>query len=141
MHAYAGAIEVGVWGSKREIVDRAGHLIQLDQPAWLVDRIRQFVTATPLASVSEDRLRTLAGTYSPVLYGRAGEFNVKDGRLVAHVPTERDVPLFAANDSIFYTLGWDGVRFIFHRDSLGRGATVGIASARERSHLAKRSSS
>ncbi|HKW46551.1 MAG TPA: alpha/beta hydrolase [Gemmatimonadaceae bacterium] len=138
VHAYAGAIELGVWGSVREIVVGAGHLVQLEQPAWLVNRITAFITATPVVSVGSARLQSLAGTYTPVLYGRPGEFVVREDRLVARVATERDLSLFAANDSTFYALGWDGVHFVFHRDSLGRGTRVQITSAREPAHSALR---
>ena len=139
VHAYAGAIELGVWGSKREVVAGAGHLVQLEQPAWLAERITRFLAATPLAVVAPDRLQALAGTYSPVLYSRPGEFFVKDGRLVVHVATERDLPMFAESDSVFYALGWDGVRFVFHRGGSERATQVEITSSREPVHSALRS--
>lgn len=39
VQAHAGAIELGIWGARREVVRDAGHLIQLDQPAVLRDRV------------------------------------------------------------------------------------------------------
>jgi hypothetical protein len=44
----------------------------------------------------------------------------KDGRLTLHVATERDLPLFAANDSTFHAIAWGGIQFTFRRDSTGK---------------------
>jgi pimeloyl-ACP methyl ester carboxylesterase len=133
VHAHAGAIELGVWGARREVVPGAGHLPQLEQPSPVGDRIAAFVAATPVAVVPADRLAPLAGEYAPFVRGRPGRVIVRDGRLVAQIPGERDVPLFAADDSTFYTPFGPGLRVTFHRGPGGRAAadvTVGGATHR-----------
>jgi len=117
VHAYAGAIELGVWGAKREVVRDAGHLLQLEQAALVATKITRFIEDHPLAEVSEPQRQRLAGSYAPLLFGRPGDLGVMDGRLVLHIATERDLPLFASNDSTFYALVWGGMRFAFISDA------------------------
>lgn len=126
VQAYAGAIEFGIWGAKREVVADAGHLIQLEQPEFLTRRIDSFIASTPVIALGVDRLQAFAGTYSALMYGRSGDFVVKDGRLTVHVATERDLPLFAANDSTFYAIAWGGIQFTFRRDSTGKVEGVDV---------------
>lgn len=127
VHAHAGAIEFGVWGARREVVRDAGHLPQLEQPGLVGDRIVAFVAATPVAAVPADRLAPLAGGYTPVVRGQPGRFVVRDGRLVAQLPGEREIPLFAADDSTFYTPFGPGLRVTFHRGPDGRAAAADVA--------------
>jgi hypothetical protein len=60
------------------------------------------------------------------MYGRSGDFLVNDGRLTLHVATERDLPLFAANDSTFYAIALGGIQFTFRRDSTGKVGGVDV---------------
>jgi len=129
VHAYSGAVELGIWGSKREVVSDAGHLVQLEQPAFLTQRIGDFVTQTPIVAVAADRLQQYAGSYDNLMYGRPGQFLVNDARLVVRVPTERDLPLFPDSDSTFYALSWGGIRFAFHHDDSGRVTGVNVIDA------------
>lgn len=129
VQAYAGAVELGVWGAVREVVRGAGHLVQLEQPEFLARRTADFIAATPVATVSPERLQPLAGTYDALMYGRPGEFLVVDGRLFLRAPTERDLPLFPSSDSTFYALVWGGLHFTFERDAAGRIAAVQVTDA------------
>jgi 3-oxoadipate enol-lactonase len=126
VQAYSGAVELGIWGAKREVVRDAGHLIQLEHPAWLAQRIGDFIRQTPVVSLRAERLQELAGSYEGLMYGRPGQFLVSDGRLFVRIQTERDLPLFASSDSTFYALAWGGIRFMFHRDGTGRASGVDV---------------
>ncbi len=127
VHAHSGAIEFGIWGARREVVRDAGHLLQLDQPALLRDRIIAFVAESPIAIVSAERLQSLAGTYSPFARDTPGDFYVKDGRLMAHFPPGRDIPLYPSSDSTFYTLARTRSQVTFRRDSLGKVVAADIS--------------
>lgn len=143
VHAHAGAIELGIWGARREIVRDAGHLPQIEQPALIRDRIIAFVGETPVVSVPAERLQSLAGTYTPFVRAEPGDFYVKDGRLMAHFAGERDVPLFASSDSTFYALAWRRFEVTFHRDPSGRpsAAEISIGGAAHRATVMTRGSS
>jgi 3-oxoadipate enol-lactonase len=128
VQAHAGAIELGIWGARREVVRDAGHLIQLDQPAVLMERVVAFIGESPLATVPPARLRALAGPYtSPFARGQTGKFYLQDGRLMARFPGGRDIPLYPASDSTFYTLARTRSQVTFRRDGKGRIAAADIA--------------
>jgi hypothetical protein len=117
----------------------AGHLPQLEQPALVGERITAFVAATPVAAVPAERLALLAGEYAPLVRRQPGRVVVHDGRLVARLPEERDVPLFAADDSTFYTPVGPGLRITFHRGPDGRAASadVTVGGATHRAAVAR----
>jgi pimeloyl-ACP methyl ester carboxylesterase len=140
VHAHAGAIEHGVGSARREVVPGAGHLPQLEQPALLANRITAFIAATPIAAAAPQRLAPLAGEYAPFVRGQPGRVAVRDGRLVAQLPGERDVPLFAADDSTFYTPFGPGLRVTFHRgpDGWAASADVTVGGATHRAVAAPR---
>lgn len=127
VHAHAGAIEMGIWGARREIVRDAGHLIQLEQPSIVRDKLTEFIAETPASFVTPSRLRGLAGTYTPFVRDQPGRFYVKDGRLMAHFDGEHDVPLFPSSDSTFYALTWSRFRVMFHRDPRGMATAADIS--------------
>jgi len=127
VHAHAGAIELGIWGARREIMRDAGHLIQLDQPEVLSDRIVAFIAESPVVALRADRLRALAGPYtSPVTPGQTGRFYVQGGRLFAQFSGGRDVPLYPSSDSTFYTLARTRSQVTFRRDSRNRVVAADI---------------
>ena len=127
VQAYAGAIELGVWGSRREVVSGAGHLVQLEKPEWLAAAIERFIQETPAAVAPETELQACAGTYANLMYGRPGQFLVESGRLVLRVPTERDLPLFPAGGAAFYAIVRGGLRFEFVKDEAGTVTGVDVA--------------
>ena len=126
VQAHAGAIELGVGSARREVVAGAGHLPQLEQPALVADRVIAFISATPVAEVLAQRLASLAGEYAPFVRGQSGRIAIRDGRLVAQIPGEREVALFAADDSTFYTPFGPGLRVTFHRGPDGRAASADV---------------
>jgi 3-oxoadipate enol-lactonase len=128
VQAHAGAIDLGIWGARREVVRDAGHLIQLDQPAALRDRIIAFISESPLATVRLAQLRAFAGPYtSPFARDQTGKFYVQDGRLMAHFPGGRDIPLYPSSDSTFYTLARTRSQVTFRRDKKGNIAAAEIS--------------
>lgn len=120
VQSHAGAIEFGIWGARREVVRDAGHLLQLDQPTLLMNRIIAFVAESPIAYVSTEQLQAYVGTFSPLARDQAGSFYVRDGRLVVHFPPGRDIPLYPSSDSTFYTLVGSRPKVAFHRDATGK---------------------
>jgi pimeloyl-ACP methyl ester carboxylesterase len=128
VQAYAGAVEVGVWGARREVVANAGHLIQLERPEFVVDAVTRFINANPVVAVSAGTLASYAGTYDSLMYGRRGEFYVKDNRLYVKILTERDLPLFPSSDSTFYALALDGLKFRFRRNADGAPSGVEVTA-------------
>ncbi len=123
---------------QREIMRDAGHLLQLDQPVLLRDRIITFIAESPITSVSAERLQSLAGTYSPFVSNQPGDFYVKDGRLMAHFPPGRDIPLYPSSDSTLYTLARTRAQITFHRDSLGKTVAADIAIGGTAHHAMRR---
>ena len=129
VQAYAGAVELGVWGARREVVANAGHLIQFERPEFVVDAVTRFITENPVVVVSAGTLASYAGTYDTLMYGRSGDFYVKDNRLYVKIPTERDLPLFPSSDSTFYALALDDVKFRFRRNADGSPNGVEVAAS------------
>jgi hypothetical protein len=115
VHAHAGAIELGIGGAHREIVSDAGHLMQVDVPSVVQNRIAGFIAETPTFAVSPQRLRDFAGTYTPFAGDRPGSFLVSEGRFIARFKGVRDAPLFASSDSTFYALVAPQFGVTFHR--------------------------
>ena len=124
VHAYAGAIEAGIAGARREVIKGAGHLVQLEKPAEFAREVESFIDDHPIAEVPSAALAGLAGTYEKALFGLDAEFQLRDGRLMLHVPTERDLPLFASTDTTFYALAFGGCRFEFIRGQDGTASAV-----------------
>jgi pimeloyl-ACP methyl ester carboxylesterase len=118
VHAYSGAIEAGIRGARREVVKDAGHLVGLDQPERLNRIITRFTEKYRAVSVAAERLRACAGRYR--LPDGVREFVVKDGRLALLVPGERDLVLFPASESSFFTLGGGLAEFEFVRNASGQ---------------------
>jgi pimeloyl-ACP methyl ester carboxylesterase len=126
VQAYAGAVELGVWGARREVVSQAGHLIQLEQPEFVANAVTRFINDHPVAQVAAEVLQQYAAAYDTLMYGRRGDFFVKDNRLYVRIQTERDLPLFPSSDSTFYALAQNGMQFAFHHDAAGAATIVDV---------------
>lgn len=127
VQSHAGAIEFGIWGARREVVRDAGHLLQLDQPALLTNRIIAFIDESPIAYVSTEQLQAYVGTFSPIARDQAGSFYIRDGRLLVRFPPGHDTPLYPSSDSTFYTLVGSRPKVAFHHDASGKVTAVDIA--------------
>ena len=138
VQAYAGAIEAGIPGARREVIAGAGHLIQLEKPAELARDVESFIDEHPVATIPPGALGRLVGTYEKALFGLDAEFRLQGARLVLHVPTERDLPLFASSDSTFYALAFGGCRFTFEGSPADSAAAVVVEQGGSRNRATRR---
>lgn len=119
VHAFAGVIQFGVRDSVRVVVKYAGHLIQLEQPTEVVDRISRFVVRAARKAVNIDSktLEAYAGRY------RLGATTLtvvsKDKHLIIQLPDEPQFLFYAEADALFFTRTRD-VEVEFARDSAGK---------------------
>jgi hypothetical protein len=117
VQAHAGAIQAGIWGSGREIVAGAGHLIPLEKPEELVARIGRHLDGNRAIDLPAKVLAPLVGSYR--IWGNPAEVAEGGGRLVLRIPTEKEIPLFARSETKFFTLLWGDTEFEFVRDPAG----------------------
>ena len=102
VHAHAGAIEEGIAGAQRDIIINAGHLVQLEQPEIIVERLARFVDLQERPSIAVDAatLHAYTGQYeSPdgvVTIGMEG------GHLTLQTPGQPAFPLYAESPTKFF---------------------------------------
>jgi 3-oxoadipate enol-lactonase len=119
VHAHAGAIESGIPGAERDIIINAGHLIQLEQPDILLERISRFVDLQERKSVSVpvETLHAYTGLYDAsdgvVTIGMEG------GHLTLQIPGQAAFPLYAESTSKFF-LKVSEVEIEFTKDASGK---------------------
>jgi 3-oxoadipate enol-lactonase len=118
VHAYSGAIEVSIWGARREVIQDAGHLIALEQPDRVSKIITRFVEKYKAVRVPKELLEIYAGSYK--MHGGVRQLVIKDGRLALREPRERDVPLFASSEAKFFSLVGTIAEYEFVRDATGK---------------------
>jgi 3-oxoadipate enol-lactonase len=119
VHAHAGAIEEGIPGADRDIIINAGHLVQLEQPEILVERLSRFVDLQERATltVPAETLRAYTGLYETseglVTIGMEG------GHLTLQLPGRPAFPLYAESASKFF-LKISEIDMEFTKDSAGK---------------------
>ncbi len=119
VHAHAGAIEEGIPGAERDIIINAGHLIQLEMPDVLIERLSRFVDLQERQSVSvpAEVLHSYVGLYNggeaPVTIGMEG------GHLTIQLPGQSAFPLFAESQSKFF-LKVSELEIEFNKNSAGK---------------------
>jgi 3-oxoadipate enol-lactonase len=119
VHAHAGAIEAGIPGAERDIIINAGHLVQLEQPDVLMEKLGPFIDLQERKTVSVplDILQTYTGLYN------AGRWvltiGLEGGHLTAQVPGQSVFPLFAESPSKFFLKTGD-FEIEFAKDSTGK---------------------
>jgi hypothetical protein len=102
VHAHAGAIEAGIPGAERDIIINAGHLVQIEQPDILMEKLEPFIELQERKTVSvpADVLQTYTGLYN------AGHgvvtIGLEGGHLTMQVPGQAVFPLFAESRSKFF---------------------------------------
>jgi 3-oxoadipate enol-lactonase len=125
VHAHAGAIEAGIPGAERDIIINAGHLVQLEQPDVLMEKMIPFIDLQERKTVrvSPDVLQAYPGLYN------AGRWIVtiglEGGHLTMQVPGQAVFPLFAESQSKFF-LKVAEVEIEFTKDSAGRVSRIVI---------------
>jgi 3-oxoadipate enol-lactonase len=119
IHAEAGAIEEGVSGAQGDVVINAGHLVQLEQPDIVLEKLTNFVDRQQhkAVDVTAEVLQSYQGTY------KAGdrELTVKygDSGLMAQAPGQASAPLFAESQTKFFFRISD-VQVEFVKDAAGK---------------------
>ena len=125
VHAHAGAIEAGIPGAERDIIINAGHLVQLEQPDVLMEKMIPFIDLQErkTVKVSPEVLQAYPGLYN------AGRWIVtiglEGGHLTMQVPGQAVFPLFAESQSKFF-LKVAEVEIEFTKDSAGKVSRVVI---------------
>jgi 3-oxoadipate enol-lactonase len=102
VHAHAGAIEEGIAGAQRDIIINSGHLIQLEQPEIVVEKLSRFTDLQERKSVDVpvDTLRAYVGEYkSP-----DGIVSVRldQDHLTLQMPSQAAFPLYAESATKFF---------------------------------------
>jgi 3-oxoadipate enol-lactonase len=119
VHAQAGAIEAGIPGAERDIIINSGHLVQLEQPDVLMEKMVPFIDLQERKTVIVpiDLLRAYAGLYN------AGRWVVTIGlegsHLTMQIPGQAVFPLFAESQAKFFLKVAD-VEIEFGRDAKGK---------------------
>ncbi|MGB8439286.1 MAG: alpha/beta fold hydrolase [Candidatus Acidiferrales bacterium] len=119
VHAESGAIEVGIQSSQRDILNGAGHLIQLEAPAAFIERLSRFVDLQQRKGMELPAavLQSYVGEYD------AGPFVItialEDGHLVLQTAGVQPFPLFAESKSKFFMKVWR-LEIEFSADSTGK---------------------
>ena len=104
VQSFGGAIQAGIPGARREIVKNQAHLIPLEAPVYLSDRIFAFIKQHPSVVVPETILRTYTGKYK--LWDEAVTVVLKEGLLWLQIPEEWDIPLFPDHGDKFKLFLW-----------------------------------
>jgi 3-oxoadipate enol-lactonase len=119
VHAHAGAIEAGIPGAERDIIINAGHLVQVEEPEVLMEKLAPFIDLQERKTVSVplDVLQSYTGLYN------AGHgvvtIGLEGGRLTMQVPGQSVFPLFAESRSKFF-LKVAEVEIEFTKSSAGK---------------------
>lgn len=119
VHAHAGAIEAGIPGAERDIIINAGHLVQLEQPDVLMEKLVPFIDLQERQAVNVplDVLHAYVGLYN------AGHWIVtiglEGGHLTMQVPGQAVFPLFSESQTKFFLKVAD-IQIEFAKDSAGK---------------------
>lgn len=102
VHAHASAIEEGIAGAQRDVIINAGHLVQLEQPEIVVEKLSHFVDLQERKTVDvpAETLRAYVGQYnSPDGLVTIG---LDSGHLTLQMPSQAAFPLFAESPTKFF---------------------------------------
>jgi 3-oxoadipate enol-lactonase len=119
VHAHAGAIEAGIPGAERDIIINAGHLVQLEQPDVLMEKMVPFIDLQERKAVSVplDVMHAYVGLYNA---GRGiVTIGLEGGHLTMQVAGQAVFPLFSESQTKFFLKVAD-VQIEFAKDSAGK---------------------
>lgn len=122
VHAQSGAIEAGIPGAQRDVLENAGHLIQLELPEAFTERLAHFVDLQERngVNVSTEVLRSYIGKYDAAQTSVAVvTIDLKEGQLTLQTPGTPPFPLFAESESKFFMKVWE-LEIEFVKDRVGR---------------------
>jgi 3-oxoadipate enol-lactonase len=121
VHAQGGAIQAGIPGAQRDILNNAGHLIQVEAPAAFVEKFGEFVNLQERKGIEVPAatLQNYAGKYG------SGSFEMtvtlKDGQLLLATPGVPPLPLFAESQTKF-SMKTFRVEIEFTKEAAGKAA-------------------
>jgi 3-oxoadipate enol-lactonase len=119
VHAQAGAIEEGIAGTQKDVIINSGHLVQLEQPEILLDKLNAFVELQERKSVDVPL---------NILQGYAGSYESPDGvvkiavdgnHLTLKLPGQPSFPLYAETSTKFFLRTTD-IEVDFTSDASGK---------------------
>ena len=119
VHAQAGTIEEGIAGTQKDVIINSGHMVQLEQPEILLDKLDAFVELQERNSVDVpvNILQVYAGSYdSP---DGTVKIAVDGNHLTLKLPGQSIFPLYAESQSKFFLRTTD-IEIEFTRDASGR---------------------
>ncbi len=119
VHAHAGAIEAGIPGSERDIIINAGHLVQIEQPDVLMEKMVPFIDLQErkTVNVALEELHACTGLYNAGHW--IATIGLEGGHLTMQVPGQAVFPLFAESQTKFFLKVAD-VEIEFTKDSTGK---------------------
>jgi 3-oxoadipate enol-lactonase len=119
VHAHAGAIEAGIPGSERDIIINAGHLVQIEQPDVLMEKMVPFIDLQErkTVNVALEELHAYTGLYNAGHW--IATIGLEGGHLTMQVPGQAVFPLFAESQTKFFLKVAD-VEIEFSKDSTGK---------------------
>ena len=123
VHAFAGAVQAAVPIVRREVWKDDGHLLQLEKPQELVERLKAFIGLAERKTVPlpEARLQGCVGTYS--FLNAPANVGEKGGHLVLRLNGDADIILFAESESRFF-VRTTGTEVQFERDAAGKAVAM-----------------
>ena len=125
VHAQAGAIEEGIAGAQKDVIINSGHLVQLEQPEILLDKLSAFVDLQERKSINlpPDALQAFTGLYE----SKDGTVTVgvESEHLTLKLPGQPAFPLYAQSPSKFF-LKVAEIDVEFTRDPAGKAKQVTI---------------
>jgi 3-oxoadipate enol-lactonase len=102
VHAHAGAIEEGIAGAQRDIIINSGHLVQLEQPEIVVERLTRFVDLQERPSIAVDAAMLHAYTGQYELPDGVVTIGMEGGHLTLQTPGQPAFPLYAESPTKFF---------------------------------------
>jgi pimeloyl-ACP methyl ester carboxylesterase len=119
VHAFSGAIQAAFPVVRREVWKDCGHLVQLEKPAELTDRLATFISVVERKTISLPVavLQRYNGVYS--LPNSRIIVTTMKGRLVLQINGDADVPLFAESQTHFL-VRTTGTEVQFEQDANGK---------------------
>jgi pimeloyl-ACP methyl ester carboxylesterase len=119
VHAFSGAIQAAFPVVRREVWKDSGHLVQLEKPAELTDRLATFISVVQhkIISLPLAVLQRYSGVYS--LPNSRLIVNTIKERLVLQINGDADVPLFAESQTHFL-VRTTGTEVQFEQDANGK---------------------
>ena len=125
VHAHAGAIEAGIPGAQRDIIINAGHLVQVEQPDVLIEKLGPFIDLQQRNTVSipVDILQTYTGSYNSA-HGVV-TIGLEGSHLTMQIAGQPVFPLFAESLSKFFLKTAD-VEIEFKKNPAGKVNRVDI---------------